>query len=135
MTLLEYMNQHADEEIAVHDTEYEMESYFYGGEPHDEWDKAMQKIAGLLEIREEETEAPNAFYVKGVTVNLSEMIEKNLSQEKAEDLFKRPDIDSIMQDMMNILSGHVPEQWFVDFADAFESGSGKENREQQEISL
>ena len=97
MTLLEYMNQHIGEEIAVHDTAYEMETYFYGGKPEDEWDWAMQKIAGLLEVKRVEFEQPYAFYQTGVTVNLSELIERNLGSVK--DLFIRSDIDSIMDAM------------------------------------
>ena len=116
MTLLEYMNANIGEEIAVHDCDYEMESYFYGVEPTDDWDKAMQKIAGLLEVKEIENEEPSPLYVAGVTVNMSELIENNL--DKMTDLFIIPTVDAIMSDMPNILSGYVSEKWLIEFAEA-----------------
>lgn len=126
MTLLEYMNQHPEEEIAVHDKDYEMESYFYGDDPtmsKDDWDKAKDKLASLLEVEEIETEPPGGgLYVAGVTVNLSEVIERNLEALKETELFIVPELDNIMDDMQNILSGHVSEEWMTEFASCLEAG-------------
>lgn len=114
MTLLEYMNAHEGEEIAVHDVDYDMESYFYGGEPEDGWDRAMQKLAACLDVKEIESD-------DAVTVNLSELIENNL--EKIKHLFIISTVDAIMVSMPAILSGNVSEKWMVDFADAIASTS------------
>lgn len=116
MTLLEYMNEHEGEEISVHDVDYNMESYFYGGEPEDDWDRAMQKLASMLEIKEFETGVPGGIYTQGVTVNLSEVIEDNL--DKIKELFIVPTVDAIMDDIEAILSGNVSEKWLVDFVES-----------------
>ena len=110
MTLLEYINEHEGEEITIHDVDYDIESYFYGGEPQDNWDRAMQKLAACLDVREIEADG------EGVTVNLSELIENNL--EKIKDLFIISTVDAIMNDIEAILSGNVSERWMIDFADA-----------------
>ena len=116
MTLLEYIKtRSAGEEIAVHDKNYEMESYFYNDKPEDKWDKAMLKIASVLDVVEIE-KRDGFFYVKGVTVNLSELIEKKLDKLKEAELFITPTVNAIMHDMMNILSGYVSEDWLMDFA-------------------
>ncbi len=115
MTLLDYMNQHYDEEITVYDTDYDIEIYFYGGEPEDDWDKAMQTIAAILEIKEVEQEPYGAFYSTGVTVNLSEIIGKSLDRIKQ--FFIDPDLDAIMYDIPNIFAGYVSEGWMKDFAE------------------
>ncbi len=121
MTLLEYIKtRSAGEEIAVHDKNYEMESYFYNDKPEDKWDKAMLKIASVLDVVEIE-KRDGFFYVKGVTVNLSELIEKKLDKLKEAELFIKPTVNAIMRDMMNILSGYVSEDWLMDFANILAS--------------
>ncbi|GEM_PF-6938918 len=115
MTLLEYIKEHPGEEIAVHDVDYEMEAYFYGKEPDDDWDKAMQKLASVLTIVHVE-EHGSFVYTKGVTVNLSELVEAKLEQLRQEDLFIIPTTDAIMSDMHNILAGYTSEEWLTDFA-------------------
>lgn len=131
MKLLEYMNQHPGEEIAVHDKYYEMESYFYGDDPEmdeDDWDKAVKKIASILDVEEIETEPPGGgLYVAGVTVNMSDVIERNLKALKESELFIVSTVDAIMSDMPNILSGYVSEKWMTDFADTLEKS--ERNRE------
>lgn len=105
-------------EITVHDKDYDVEVYFYGvgynsdsGEI-DKWDKAMLNLSKLLEIIEQ---AGNT-----VTVNLSEVIEKSIKELSAADMFIRCNIDDIMSDIMNILSGYVSEEWLEKFVDVLE---------------
>ena len=55
-----------------------------------------------------------------VTVNLSEVIENNLDNKVFDDLFIHNDIDSIMYDIENILSGNVSEKWMEKFVNSLE---------------
>lgn len=124
MKLSEYINQHPGEEIAVHDKDYEMESYFYGDDPlldEDDWDKAVKKIASILDVEEIETEPPGGgLYVAGVTVNLADVIERNLKVLNESELFFDSTVDDIMNDMPYILAGNVSEKWMTEFADTLE---------------
>ena len=96
-------------ELTVWDTDYDIESYFYNDEADDDWQTSMLKLAKLLDVIE----------VKeyGVVVNLSEVIEKKLNELKEADLFIKCNIDSIMNDIQNILAGYVSEEWFKEFVD------------------
>lgn len=98
------------EELTVWDKDYDMETYFYGGNPDDKWDKAMSDLSKLLTIEEIRN--------NGVTVNLSEIIENKLESLNKTDLFLRCDIDSIMDDIDNILAGNVSENWMEQFVAA-----------------
>ena len=104
MTLYEYVKQSSDWENTVFDKDYDLEVYFYKDEK-DRWDKAMAELAKLLTV----TEVGR----NGVTVNLSEIIEKKI--DKLDKLFISTDIDDIMYDMENILAGNVPESWLEKF--------------------
>lgn len=95
------------EELTVWDKDYDTETYFYGGNPDDKWDKAMSDLSKLLTIEEIRN--------NGVTVNLSEIIENKLESLNKADLFIRCDIDSIMDDIDNILAGNVSENWMEQF--------------------
>ena len=111
MTLYDYLNLMPEgEELTVWDKDYDMETYFYGGKPDDAWDKAMSDLSQLLTI----TEIRNG----GVIVNLSEIIENKLENLNKADLFIRCDIDSIMDDIDNILAGNVSENWMEQFVAA-----------------
>ena len=100
-------------ELTVWDKEYDTESYFYNDKPDDEadddWQTSMLELAKLLDVIE----------VKecGVVVNLSEVIEKKLKELKEADLFIKCNINSIMNDIQNILAGYVSEEWFKKFVD------------------
>ena len=108
MKLYEYLNLMPEgEELTVWDVDYDMETYFYGGKPADKWDKAMSDLSKLLTIEEIRN--------NGVTVNLSEIIENKLENLNKADLFIRCDIDSIMDDIDNILAGNVSENWMEQF--------------------
>ena len=103
MKLYEYLDLMPEgEELTVWDKDYDMETYFYGGKPDDEWDKAISDLSKLLTITEIRT--------GGVIVNLSEVIENNMDKLEKSDLFIRCDIDSIMDDIDNILAGNVSEK-------------------------
>ena len=94
-------------ELTVWDTDYDMETYFYNDEADYDWQTSMLELAKLLDVIE----------VKeyGVVVNLSEVIEKKLNELKEADLFIKCNIDSIMNDIQNILAGYVSEEWFKKF--------------------
>lgn len=106
MTLYEYVKQSSDWENTVFDKDYDLEVYFYKDE-EDRWDKAMAELAKLLTVTE--------IGKHGVTVNLSEIIEKKI--DKLDKLFISTDIDDIMYDMDNILAGNVPESWLEKFVE------------------
>ena len=111
MTLYDYLNLMPEgEELTVWDKDYDMETYFYGGKPDDAWDKAMSDLSQLLTITEIRS--------GGVIVNLSEIIENKLDSLDKADLFIRCDIDSIMDDIDNILAGYVSENWMERFVAA-----------------
>ena len=95
-------------EITVVDKDYYMECYFYSGEATDSWDKSLQELAKMLDI----IEIKNNFVVE---TNMSELIEKNINALEKADLFKECDVDSIMEDMDNILAGYVSERWMQNF--------------------
>ena len=108
----------SDDEITVFDRDYDVETYFYGinnsSDKNDEWETAMTELSKLLEVVR--------FSSDGVTVNLSEVIEKNIHNLKEADLFIRCNIDDIMDDMSNILSGNVSEIWLKNFVSALKKG-------------
>lgn len=108
MKLYEYLDLMPEgEELTVWDKDYDMETYFYGGNPGDKWDKAIYDLSKLLTVEEIRN--------NGVTVNLSEIIENKLENLDKADLFIRCDIDSIMDDIDNILAGNVSEDWMEQF--------------------
>ena len=96
-------------ELTVWDTDYDIESYFYNDEADDDWQTSMLEVAKLLDVIEVKE--------RGVVVNLSEVIEKKLNELKEADLFIKCNIDSIMNDIQNILAGYVSEEWFKEFVD------------------
>ena len=108
MKLYDYISLMPDgEELTVWDKDYDMETYFYGGEPEDKWDKAMSDLSKLLTVEEIKND--------GVTVNLSEIIESKTDKLDKANLFIECDIDSIMDDIDNILAGNVSEEWMEQF--------------------
>lgn len=106
--------QNSNDEITVWDRDYDVEMYFYGthygGTSNDNWDKSMAELSKRLDVV--------VFSTHGVTVNMSELIEKNLENIKKTDLFISNDIDDIMEDMPNIIAGHVSEKWLEKFVSA-----------------
>lgn len=111
MKLYEYLDLMPEgEELTVWDRDYDMETYFYGGKPDDKWDNAMSDLSKLLTIEEIRN--------NGITVNLSEIIESKIDSLDKAELFIRCDIDSIMDDIDNILAGNVSENWMEQFVAA-----------------
>lgn len=111
MTLYEYLEKCEDGmEVTVWDVDYDIETYFYAGQNSDDWDEAMMELARILEIKETNE--------RGVTVNLSETIERKISQIEEAGLFVDCDVDSIMDSIEYILAGNVSEEWMVKFANA-----------------
>lgn len=98
------------EELTVWDADYDMETYFYGGNSDDEWSKSMLELSKILTIETIRSD--------GVIVNLTEVVERNINKLKKTDLFICCDIDSIMDDMDNILAGNVSEEWIKEFVEA-----------------
>ena len=110
MTLYEVCTKNKSEiDTTVWDKDYDIEVYF-PNEANDKWDEAMLKIAKKLEVVE--------ITKNGVTVNLSEVIEANIDNGVFDKLFINNDIDSIMDDIMNIFAGGVSEEWIIKFADS-----------------
>lgn len=124
MTLYNYVTHECDvEELPVHDKGYYMETYFYRSSllnPTDYWDKAMVKIAKMIEVVEvdDEEEYKGGIYTAGVTTNLSDVIGRNIDNGVFKELFICNDIDSIMEDIENIFAGHVSEHWLTEFANS-----------------
>ena len=116
MTLYEYLNLMGEaEELTVWDKDYDMETYFYSDRPDnddDKWGVSMWELSEKLTITKIST--------RGVTVNLSEIIEKNIDKLKAADLFIECDVESIMDDIENIFAGNVSEAWMEKFVAALE---------------
>ena len=109
MTLFEYiLSTPEDEEITVWDSVYDMETYFYNQE-NDAWDKAMLDLAKKLNVVE--------ITSNGVTVDLYDLISRNIDNIRDSALFYDPDldVDEVMDDMENILAGNVSEFWFEAF--------------------
>lgn len=108
MTLCSYMMLvREDEEITIWDSEYDMESYFYGGKPDDKWSEEIKNLSKKLSVKE--------IRKNGVVVNLSKVIERSLNEIQKTDLFKQNDLDNIMNSMESVLSGGVSEYWLEDF--------------------
>ena len=96
------------DEVTVVDKDYDMEAYFYyvSGKEADRWDKAMMKLAKVLDAK---------FLGNGhVEVNLSDLVESHI--DKLKGLFIHCEIDAIMEGMDLILSGYVSEHWMEEFA-------------------
>ena len=96
-------------ELTVWDKDYDIESYFYNDEADDDWQTSMLKLAKLLDVTE--------IKERGAVVDISGIIEKKINELKEADLFRRCTVDSIMNDMENILAGYVNEGWFKKFVD------------------
>lgn len=111
VTLYQYLTQtETGLEIAVHDKDYDIEEmYFYNDIPDEDnkWQRTMLELAKLLIVTDIQDDC--------VIVNLSEIINNKLKQLKNADLFIDCDIDSIMYDMKNIISGYVSEKWLEKF--------------------
>lgn len=105
MKLSSYLSKiEKDSELTVFDVNYDIEVYFYNSK-HDLWDKTMFKFAHKLDII--------SIGSNGVIVNMSDVIEKNINN--FDDLFYDNSTDAIMDDIENILSGCVSENWFSNF--------------------
>ena len=111
MKLYEYINLMEDgEELTVWDKDYDMETYFYSDkDTEDRWQNALLELSKLLTITEIRS--------NGLIVNLAEIIEQNIDKLKKANLFIYCDIDSIMDDIDNILSGYVSESWMEKFVE------------------
>ena len=110
-TLYDYLlSQEDGAEVTVLDNVYDTETYFYN-QSDDEWDNIMLDLAKKLQI----VKINDGI----VTVNLSDLIERNLSNlESLSVLFMECDIDLIMDDIENILAGNVSERWLKNFVNA-----------------
>ena len=101
MTLYEYMQLNENgAEIEVHDVDYDIEWYFYNDPPKDKWQEAMLTIAKKLSVVETDDEI--------VTVNLSEVIKRNLDNGKFERMFVRD----------AFYFGYFSEEWLTKFANS-----------------
>ena len=108
MTLYDYLKLMPEgEELTVWDIDYDIEVYFYGGKPADTWSKAISDLSKLLTIKE----IRNA----GVTVNLSNIIEKKIDKLEEAEMFYKCNIDIIMDCISDTIAGNVSEAWMEEF--------------------
>lgn len=112
MNLYEYI-QLTEEgtEVTVTDSVYDTESYFYNNETTaDLWDKSMMEFAKLLTVKQIN---PNG----AVSVDMSTIIENHINDLEKANLFIECEIESIMDDIDNIISGDVSEEWLAQFVE------------------
>ena len=114
MTLYEYLKLTEEgTEVTVWDTDYDIESYFYNDEDdEDKWQTAMLNLAKKLKVTEVNK--------RGVEVNLSKLIERNIDRLKEIDLFYICTTDWIMYSIESILSGNVSEEWLEKFVNTLD---------------
>lgn len=109
MKLSDYIKETVEgEEITVWDNDYDLEVYFYNQED-DAWDQAMMDLASKLNVLD--------IHNGGVTVDLYDLIDRNIPALYASDLFNICNTDAIMDDMESILAGGVSESWLREFVD------------------
>lgn len=111
-----------DDEVTVWDTDWDMETYFFGTEyngTEDDWDKSMFEFSKLLDVTEYSEEERSA------TVDMSGLIERNMDALEKSNLFTDCDMESIMCDMPEILAGQVSEKWLKKFVDVLKDGELK----------
>ena len=117
MTLYDYLKScEVGTEVTVWDKDYDIESYFYSEdetEDLDSWDESMIELSKLLNVEKVKE--------NGVVVNIAEIIENKLEDLEKADLFIECDIDTIMDDIMSILSGHVSENWLKKFVEVLKT--------------
>lgn len=111
-------------EMVVCDRDYDMEAYFYGEQFYNGlepslWDQAMLDLSKLLEVTH--------ISMDGITVNLSGLIEQNMSRSARIALFGRSPLCAIMDDMPCILSGFVTESWMREFVNTLKPLEGGEH--------
>lgn len=123
MTLKEYIASRPDNEdyaeFTVFDKDYDVEVYFYHPDMEEPWDMAMDTIASklnVIEYSEEDLMHNNP----QVTVDLSDLIERNINNGAFERLFIHNTVDDIMNDIHAIFAGHVSEEWLTEFANSLE---------------
>ena len=112
MTLAEYILNSNEDEITVTDECFDMETYFYPFDMEEKWDRAMQKLAEMLTVKEVNHGT--------AIVNLSEVIENNLQKLKKADLFTKCSLSAIMRSIEGIIAGNVSEEWFEIFVNTLE---------------
>lgn len=114
MTLYEYLKSTKEgTEVTIWDNDYDIESYFYNDEDtEDKWQTVMLNLAKKLNVTD--------VHKRGVEVNLSELIERNINKIKELDLFYICETDWIMYSIESILSGNVSEEWMETFVNALD---------------
>lgn len=110
MKLIEILKK--DEEFTCWDTDYDMEFYMELLEEDDEYNKAMMTFARCVDIDDVRPD--------GLTLKVTELIEKNLKRKEFRDLFIDPDIDAVMEDWHAIMSGYASISWYKEFANILE---------------
>lgn len=112
MKLYDYLKlMENGEELTVWDADFDTKVYFYADNyNNDAWNNAQLDLAKVLTIKK--------IHTNGVTVNLSEVIEKHMEDLYKSELFDDIiDIYDIITDINNILSGYVSEKWFKEFVE------------------
>lgn len=108
MKLYDYLSLMSEgNELTVWDNQYDIKMYFYNNKPDDEFDKYIWELTKLLDIKK--------ICKNGVIVNLSELIESKLDQLKDKGVYVVCNMEIIMSDMPNIISGYVHWKWLRKF--------------------
>jgi len=106
MTLYDYIQSTPEgEEITVWDDTYDIEVYFY----NDPNDPAMMDLAKKLNVIDVSNNA--------VTVDLYDLIDRNIDILDESGLFNICETDAIMDDIEAILAGYTSEAWLRTFVD------------------
>ena len=97
-------------ELEVYDSNTDIIGYFYNDSVKDDWDKATWKLADALEVVE-------IFNDKTCSVNLWELVEKNIDKLKVANLFNDNSVEGIISIAHPIISGHISEADYAKFVD------------------
>ena len=109
MTLYDYIQYTPEgEEITVWDKDYDIEVYFYN-QDENESDHIMMDLAKKLNV----IDVSN----NGVTVDLYDLIDRNIDILDESGLFNICETDAIMDDIEAILAGYTSEAWLRTFVD------------------
>lgn len=95
-------------ELEVYDSNTDIIGYFYNDEVKDDWDRATWKLADALEVVE-------IFNDKTCSVNLWELVEKNIDKFKSANLFPDNSVEGIVSEAHPIISGHISEEGYIKF--------------------
>lgn len=100
-------------EVIVCDNVYDTETYFYVEFDNvDNWQDLMLRFSKLVEVEKTTNNC--------VVCKFSELIKNHIKGLKEADLFYFYNIDDVMSNFDNIMSGYVSETWLKKFIEVLE---------------